>query len=81
MDWLLIALLSAFTIVTTVLCVVCFRSPTEKRQERVVIYYDDGYEIEPANVPKFEPTWRNEGSENLSSIKIKHQNPKGGFRA
>ena len=81
MEWLLIALVSAFAIVTTILCVVCSHSPKEKRPERVILYHHDGYEIEPANVPQFEPTWRCEGSENLPAITLKHQNPKGGSRA
>jgi hypothetical protein len=81
MDWLLIALVSAFAIVTTVLCVVCFRFPKENRQERVILFHHDGYHIEPANVPQFEPSWRHEGSENLSAPKFKHKNPKGGSSA
>ena len=81
MDWLLIALVSAFAIVTTILCVVCSRSPKEKGQERVILYNDGRYEIEPANVPQFESTWRHEGSENLPAIELEHQNPKGGSRA
>ena len=81
MDWLLIALVTAFAIVTTILCVVCSRSPKKKDQERVILYNHGSYEIEPANVPQFESTWRNQGSENLPTIKPKRQDPKGGSNA
>jgi hypothetical protein len=81
MDLLLICLVSAFAIVTTILCVVCSRSPKEKRQERVILYHHDGYEIEPANVPQFESTWRNEQWGSLPTVQLKHQNSKGGPRS
>ena len=81
MDWLLIALVSAFAIVTAVLCVVCSRSPKENRQERVIVYHHDGYEIEPADVPQFNPTWRNERWGNLPAVQLKHQDSKGASRS
>jgi len=81
MDWLLIAMASAFAIVTAVLCVVCSRSPKEKRHERLIVYHRDGYEIEPAEVPEFNPTWRNERWGILSAAQPRHRNQKGGSRA
>ena len=81
MDWLLIAMASAFAIVTVVLCVVCSRSPKEKRHERLIVYHRDGYEIEPAEVPEFNPTWRNERWGILSAPQPRHRNQKGGSRA
>jgi hypothetical protein len=79
MDWLLVALLSAFVIVTIILCVVCSRSAEEKPRERLDAYHPDGYEFEPTEVPQFEPEWRTEGSENLPPRK-QHQYPKDGSR-
>jgi hypothetical protein len=81
MDWLLIALMSGFAIVTIILCVVCSPSPKKKRHERLIVYHHDGYEIEPAEVPQFEPTWRNEQWENLPAVQLKRKNSKGRSRS
>ena len=76
MDWLPIALVSALAVVTFVLCIVSSPSPKKKRHERGIVYQHDRYEIEPSDVPQFEPTWRNEPCESLS-----HKNPKGWSRS
>lgn len=78
MNWFPIALASTLAIVTTVLCVVCSRSSKkEDDRERVIIYHDNGYEIEPAAVPPFEPTWRNENRGSLPREQLQHQKSKG----
>jgi len=81
MNWLLTALLSAFAVVTAILCFICCRSPKESRRERVIVYHHDGYEIEPADVPQFEPSWRNQQSENLAPAEFMNQRPKGWSRS
>jgi hypothetical protein len=80
MDCVLIALVASFAMVTIVLCFFRAHSPTEKLHERLIVYHYDGYEIEPAEVPPFEPTWRNEQLKNLSAVDLKHQNSKDGSR-
>jgi hypothetical protein len=81
MEWLLIALVAAFAIVTIILCIVCSRSPKANRRDRIVVYHRDGDEIEPAEVPEFNPTWQNERWGIFSAAQLKHQNSKGGSRS
>jgi len=81
MNWLLTALLSALAVVTATLCFICCRSPKESRRERVIVYHHDGYEIEPADVPQFEPSWRNQQSENLAAAEFMNQKSKGRSRS
>ena len=60
MDWALIAAMTLFFLmVATALCVNYLISRKGKRENREVGYKREEFEINPANVPEFKPTWRN----------------------